>query len=129
MRTLGRLDRAVNRVPKLLLVSRLGWLLLVAACGRNAAKDQAPCDTVGGRVQMVARAELAAVEGLPAETRKAAELDIDPLKDEVERACTKGGWPVETRACMLTAKTGAALQQCAAALTPEQRDPLAKVKR
>jgi hypothetical protein len=116
-------------VPKLLLVSRLVWLILVAACGRNAAEDPAPCAAVGGRVQAVAKAELAAVQGLPPETRSSAELDLGPLKDEVDDACRKGAWPVEARACMLTAKTGAALQACAAALTPEQRDPLAKVKK
>jgi hypothetical protein len=118
----------VTRVPKLRLVYRLVWLVLVAACGRSAARDPAPCDVVGGKVQMVARAELAAVEGLPAETRRSAELALGPLKDEIDEACRKGAWPVAARECMLTATTGVALQACAASLTPEQRDPFAKVK-
>jgi hypothetical protein len=97
--------------------------LALCACKRGSASDPAPCATVGNKVNAVAHAELDAAKLDPA-LRQKAELQLGPLRDEVERACTDKAWPLDVRKCLVAATTGVAMQTCAATLTPEQRGAL-----
>jgi hypothetical protein len=103
-------------------VVRTLWLVvLVAACGKQGAKDPAPCDAVGAKVRAVANIELEAATGLPAATRHDAQLELGPLESEVAKTCRDHDWAVEVRACMVGATTGQAMKACAASLTEAQR--------
>lgn len=77
-------------------------------------------------MRTLARADLAANPALSPERRHDAELQLGPLESEVARVCRDTTWPVETRRCMVAATSGAALEACAAALTPKQRAVIEK---
>jgi hypothetical protein len=110
------------------VVRSLWLLLLVAACGKHGAGDPARCEAVGARVRTLARADLDANTALAAARRHDAELQLGPLESEVARVCRDTSWPVETRRCMVAAASGAALESCAAALTPKQRAVIEKTE-
>jgi hypothetical protein len=113
-------------MQKTKVVLRSLCLILVAACGKHAGSDPAPCDAVGAKVRTIAHADLVANKELAPTTRHDAELELGPLESEVADTCREQKWPVDVRGCMVKATTGAGLQTCAATLTPEQRGVLPK---
>ena len=106
-------------VAAALLVAALG------ACTRHTDPGPgAPCDAVGAKFAMVARADLAAQKDLADDVRAGVDGLIAPMRDGMVRACKDGGWAAPARDCFAAAGDERAMKACYAALTADQRGAL-----
>jgi hypothetical protein len=123
---LRRGARQNRRVPHRVVVSAL----LVTALGAGGCKrhtDQgpgAPCDAVGAKFAMVARADLAADKSLADDVRAGVDGLIAPMRDGMVRACKDAAWAAPARDCFAAAGDERAMKACYAQLTADQRGAL-----
>ena len=102
-------------------------LALALAAGCHRAGDRgpgAPCDAVGAKFAIVARAELAAQKDLPADVAGGVDGLIAPMRDGMVRACKDDKWEAAPRDCFAGAADARGMKACYEQLTAAQRASL-----
>jgi hypothetical protein len=99
--------------------------LLASACHRHEAGGPgAPCDAIGAKFALVAKAELDADKDLAPDVRDGAKGLVAPMRDGMVRACKDDGWTAASRDCFAAANDERAMKACYAQLTADQRASL-----
>ena len=103
----------IDRLKIALLTGLAVAATLTTGCGKHRggpASDS--CEAVGEHYLVVAKAEIAKTEGEDKKNAEAMLSLLPKLKNQLVTECTDKKWPLETRKCVLAAKSAADAKAC-----------------
>jgi hypothetical protein len=95
--------------------------VFLLACGEKSGV--APCEAVGTRFLLLAKADLDATK-VDDDNRRLVLDQLPAMRDSLVNACKESKWEPAVRTCMADAPDHLAFESCERALTPAQRDAL-----